>query len=200
MFSLAKEYLTNHLYFITLEVTFLYAFLVLKNDNDFSADLDRNLLRLASFPFSLCTSFKHFGDGRLRTASTLSGHTFNPSAFTLYPRNVPFLIPKLYPPDVDGTAWILLTHGLPMIPLYGDGDLTTMKFIYAEVECSSSPIFTSNDIFPSGHIISPLTLTNSVAAGTIGRNLLKQCSYRISKEEPPSTYMRWTKCPPSQLQ
>ncbi|GJV16009.1 hypothetical protein Tco_1361332, partial [Tanacetum coccineum] len=70
------------------------------NDNDFSADLDRNLLRLASFSFSLCTSFKHFGDGRLRTASTLSGHTFNPSAFTLYPRNVPFLIPKLYPPDV----------------------------------------------------------------------------------------------------
>nr|GEY08708.1 hypothetical protein [Tanacetum cinerariifolium] len=33
-------------------------------------------------------------DGRLRTASTLSGHTFNPSGFTLYPRNVPSFIPK----------------------------------------------------------------------------------------------------------
>nr|GEZ81694.1 hypothetical protein [Tanacetum cinerariifolium] len=57
-------------------------------------DLDRNLLRLANFPFSFCKSFKHFGDGKLRTAFTLSGHTFNPSAFTLYPRNVPSLIPK----------------------------------------------------------------------------------------------------------
>nr|GEU82578.1 hypothetical protein [Tanacetum cinerariifolium] len=56
---------------------------VLKNGRDFAADLDRNLLMLASFPFSLCTSFKHFVDGRLRTAYTLSEHTFNPSAFTL---------------------------------------------------------------------------------------------------------------------
>ncbi|GKD39965.1 hypothetical protein Tco_1260172 [Tanacetum coccineum] len=32
---------------------------------------------------------------------------------------------------VDGTAWILLTPGLPMISLYRDGDLTTMKFIHA---------------------------------------------------------------------
>nr|GEX95897.1 reverse transcriptase domain-containing protein [Tanacetum cinerariifolium] len=81
------------------------------------------------------------------------------------------------------------------ILLYGDGDLTTMKFIHAEVECSTSPIFTSSDIFPSGHIISPLKLISGVVAGTIwlltsGRNLLKQCSYRISEEEPLSTYMR----------
>nr|GFA07322.1 reverse transcriptase domain-containing protein [Tanacetum cinerariifolium] len=67
---------------------------VLKNGNDFSADLDRNLFRLANFPFRFCTSFKHFGDGKLMTASTLSGHTFNPSTFTLYPRNVPSFIPK----------------------------------------------------------------------------------------------------------
>ncbi|GKF78591.1 hypothetical protein Tco_0234159 [Tanacetum coccineum] len=102
---------------------------------------------------------------------------------------------------VDGTAWIILTLSLPMISLYEDGDLTTMKFIHAEVECSSSPIFTSNVICPSGHIISPLNLTSGVAAGIIWlltseRNLLKQCSYKISKEDPPSTYMRWTKCPP----
>nr|GEW69504.1 reverse transcriptase domain-containing protein [Tanacetum cinerariifolium] len=69
----------------------------LKNGNDFLADLDINLLRLASFPFSLCTSFKHFGDGKLKTTSTLSGHTFNPSAFTLYPRNMPSLILKRPP-------------------------------------------------------------------------------------------------------
>ncbi|GKA57979.1 hypothetical protein Tco_0757167 [Tanacetum coccineum] len=75
----------------------------------------------------------------------------------------------------------------------GGGDL--MKFIHAEVECSSSPIFTSNDICHYGHIISPLNPTSSVVAGiiwflTFGQNLLKQCSYKISEEEPPSTYMR----------
>nr|GEU38448.1 putative reverse transcriptase domain-containing protein [Tanacetum cinerariifolium] len=73
---------------------------VLKNGNDFLADLDRNLLRLASFPFSFCMSFKHFGDGKLRTASTLSEHTFNPSGFTFHPRNVPSLIPKVGQPNV----------------------------------------------------------------------------------------------------
>nr|GEW27555.1 reverse transcriptase domain-containing protein [Tanacetum cinerariifolium] len=220
-------------------------------------------LRLASFPFNLCMSFKHFGDGRLRTASTLSEHTFNPSAFTLYPRNVPSLISKetferiptqgLYlqsisvifvgflantsrlrlsrphrsfrPSSVkvkpmaivfpnilggllpesfllwlDKTSWILLSPGLPMIPLYGDGDLTIMKFIHAEVKCFSLPIFTSNDICHSSHIIYPLNPTSGVVVRTIwlltsGQNLLKQCSYRISKDGPPSTYMRGTKCP-----
>ncbi|GKA64988.1 hypothetical protein Tco_0764695 [Tanacetum coccineum] len=37
---------------------------------------------------------------------------------------------------VDATDWILLTPGLPIIPLYGDSDLTTAKSIQAEVECS----------------------------------------------------------------
>nr|GEX23590.1 hypothetical protein [Tanacetum cinerariifolium] len=67
---------------------------VLKDGNDFSADLDRNQLSLASFSFCFCTSFKHFRDDKLRTASTLSEHTFTPSALTLYLRNVPSLIPK----------------------------------------------------------------------------------------------------------
>ncbi|GJR04583.1 hypothetical protein Tco_0527567, partial [Tanacetum coccineum] len=44
---------------------------------------DRDLFKLASFPFSLCTSLRHPRDGRLRTASALSGHTFSPSVFTL---------------------------------------------------------------------------------------------------------------------
>ncbi|GJX13493.1 hypothetical protein Tco_0205251 [Tanacetum coccineum] len=56
--------------------------LVLKNGKDFSADLAKSLFRLASFPFNFCTSFKHFGDRRLKTASTLSGHTFSPLVLT----------------------------------------------------------------------------------------------------------------------
>nr|GEX35736.1 putative reverse transcriptase domain-containing protein [Tanacetum cinerariifolium] len=61
------------------ESHFLCAFLsVLKNGNDFSADLAKNLFKLANFPLSYCTSFKYIGDGRLKTASTLSGHTFIP--------------------------------------------------------------------------------------------------------------------------
>ncbi|GJW36945.1 hypothetical protein Tco_0059865 [Tanacetum coccineum] len=110
---------------------------------------------------------------------------------TVLPVTGNFIIPCA----VDGTVLILFTHGLPMIPLYGDGDLTTMKFIHVDVECSSSHIFTSSDIFPSGHIISPLNPTSGVVAGTIwlltsGWNLLRQCSYRIFEEELPSTYMR----------
>ncbi|GKE78026.1 hypothetical protein Tco_1544146, partial [Tanacetum coccineum] len=40
---------------------------------------------------------------------------------------------------VDGTTWIFLKPGWLMIPLYGNGDLTTMKFIVVLVECSPSP-------------------------------------------------------------
>ncbi|GKB23795.1 hypothetical protein Tco_0863196 [Tanacetum coccineum] len=57
---------------------------------------------------------------------------------------------------VDRTAWIFLRSGLPMMPLYGDGDLTIMKFIKALVECSSSPRDTINEICPNGQDISPL--------------------------------------------
>ncbi|GJY07987.1 reverse transcriptase domain-containing protein [Tanacetum coccineum] len=63
---------------------------------DFSAYLDRNLFKLANFPFNFCTSFKHLRDGRLRATSTLSGHTLSPSVSTLYPRKVPSLIPKAH--------------------------------------------------------------------------------------------------------
>ncbi|GJZ94445.1 hypothetical protein Tco_0666648 [Tanacetum coccineum] len=54
---------------------------------------------------------------------------------------------------VDGTAQIFLIPVLPIIPLCWDGDLITMKFIHAEVECSSSPIFTSRDIWPIGQMV-----------------------------------------------
>nr|GFB65826.1 reverse transcriptase domain-containing protein [Tanacetum cinerariifolium] len=61
--------------------------------------------------------------------------------------------------------------------------------------------FSISDIFSSGHIISPLNPTSGVVARinwllTSRRNLLKQCSYMIFEGEPPSTYMRCTKCPP----
>nr|GEU41444.1 reverse transcriptase [Tanacetum cinerariifolium]GEU62797.1 reverse transcriptase [Tanacetum cinerariifolium] len=80
---------------------FVHFFKVLKNDNDFSADLERNLFRLSSFPFNFCTYFRHFGDGRFKTASTLSGRTIILSVFTFYPRNVPSSIPKR-----QGDGWI----------------------------------------------------------------------------------------------
>ncbi|GKE38833.1 hypothetical protein Tco_1462238, partial [Tanacetum coccineum] len=37
------------------------------------------------------------------------------------------------PCAVNGTAWIFLMPGLPIIALCWDGDLITMKFIHAEV-------------------------------------------------------------------
>ncbi|GKC28794.1 hypothetical protein Tco_1036088, partial [Tanacetum coccineum] len=68
-----------------------------------------------------------------------------------------------------------------MIPLYGDSDLTIMKFIHAFVECFASPIVTKSLSCPSGHIVSLLKPVNDVVAGTIwlltsGRSRLKQCS------------------------
>ncbi|GJY57427.1 hypothetical protein Tco_0456542 [Tanacetum coccineum] len=62
------------------------------------------------------------------------------------------------PCAVDGTARIFLIPGLPIITLCWDGDLIIMKFIYAEVECTSSPILTSKAIWPSGQMVSPLNL------------------------------------------
>ncbi|GKE88930.1 hypothetical protein Tco_1566405, partial [Tanacetum coccineum] len=76
-----------------------------------------------------------------------------------------------------------------------------MKFIHAEVECSSSPIFTSRDIWPIGQMVSQLNPTSDVVAGIIwlfisGWSLMKQCSYRTSEDAPPSMYIWCTKCPP----
>ncbi|GKB16428.1 hypothetical protein Tco_0850351 [Tanacetum coccineum] len=102
---------------------------------------------------------------------------------------------------VDETACNFLTSGLPIIPLYEDGDLTTTKFIQAEAECSSSPIVTKNCIFPIGHIISLLNSINGVLAGInwlliFRRSRLKQCSYRIFEADLPSTYMWCIQWPP----
>ncbi|GKA96655.1 hypothetical protein Tco_0818750 [Tanacetum coccineum] len=105
------------------------------------------------------------------------------------------------PCAVDGTAWIFLIPVLPIIPLCWDGDLITMKFIHAEVVCSSSHIFTSRDIWPISQMVSPLNPMSDVVAGIIwllisGRSLMKQCSYRTSEDAPSSTYIWCTKCPP----
>ncbi|GJV99610.1 hypothetical protein Tco_1554862 [Tanacetum coccineum] len=79
------------------------------------------------------------------------------------------------PCAVDGTAWIFLMPSLPIIALCWDGDLITMKFIHAEVECTSSLILTSKAIWPSGQM---------------------QCSYKTSKDASPSTYTLCIKCLP----
>ncbi|GKG54108.1 hypothetical protein Tco_0557631, partial [Tanacetum coccineum] len=42
----------------------------------------------------------------------------------------------IIPWAMDGTALISLIPGLPIMPLYGNGDLTIIKFIHASVECS----------------------------------------------------------------
>ncbi|GJW85711.1 hypothetical protein Tco_0158856 [Tanacetum coccineum] len=49
-------------------------------------------------------------------------------------------------------------------------------------------------------MVSPLNPVRYVVGGTIwllisGRSLTKQCSYRISEDAPPSTYIRCKKCP-----
>ncbi|GJU72934.1 hypothetical protein Tco_1264339 [Tanacetum coccineum] len=100
------------------------------------------------------------------------------------------------PCAVDGIACIFLRPRRLMIPLYGEGDWTTMKFIMALVECSSSPSDTISEICLSGQDISQLNPKSDVVAGIIyllisGWSFLKQCSYRTSDAEPPSTYIRW---------
>ncbi|GJZ11202.1 hypothetical protein Tco_0545961 [Tanacetum coccineum] len=52
-----------------------------------------------------------------------------------------------------------------IMPLYGDGDLITMKFIQAVVECSLLPTITGNRSCPMGHIFSPVKPVSTVVAG-----------------------------------
>lgn len=66
---------------------------------------------------------------------------------------------------VDGTARMAEIPVLPIMPLYGEGDLITIKFIQAAVECSLLQTTTSNRICPMGHIFSPVKPVNDVVAG-----------------------------------
>nr|GFA01702.1 hypothetical protein [Tanacetum cinerariifolium] len=63
-------------------------FHVLNSSKDFSADLERNLFRLANFPIRLGTSLIVRSDGCCSTATVLSGHGFIPSRVTTYPKNI----------------------------------------------------------------------------------------------------------------
>ncbi|GKG60448.1 hypothetical protein Tco_0612049, partial [Tanacetum coccineum] len=54
-----------------------------------------------------------------------------------------------------------------MMPLYGDGDLTIIKFIHASVKYSASPIVTNSLSCPNGHIVSSLKPVRDVVAFTI---------------------------------
>ena len=69
------------------------------------------------------------------------------------------------PCAMDGTARMADIPGLPMMPLYGEGDLITIKFIQAAVECSLLPTTTSNRICLMGHIFSHVKPVNYVVAG-----------------------------------
>ncbi|GKD05110.1 hypothetical protein Tco_1180084, partial [Tanacetum coccineum] len=60
-------------------LSLMHLFKVLNNGKDFSAYLERNLFKLASFPLRLWTSFIVRGDGSCSTAFVLSGHGFIPS-------------------------------------------------------------------------------------------------------------------------
>ena len=66
---------------------------------------------------------------------------------------------------VDGTARMADIHGLPIMPLYDEGDLIIMKFIQAAVEWYSLPTTTSKHSCPMGHIFSPVKLVSDVVAG-----------------------------------
>ncbi|GKA20472.1 hypothetical protein Tco_0700461 [Tanacetum coccineum] len=57
---------------------FMQFFRVLKKGRDFSSDFDKNMLKLASFPLRLCTSFSVLGECSFMTAYAFFGHAFIP--------------------------------------------------------------------------------------------------------------------------
>nr|GEV84852.1 hypothetical protein [Tanacetum cinerariifolium] len=197
-------------------LSFVHFFKVLKNENDFSADLERNLFRLASFLFNFCTSFRHFGDFRFKTTPTLSGHTIIPSVFTLYPRNVPSSIPKTGEhPSHTFSLCSDMCRGTPVISAGFQANTSRLRLSPETIVHSSGIIlllwrvsippktgnFSIPSIFLISHMISLLKPMRGAVAGiiwlfTFGQSLLKQCSYSIYDADPPSTYIRCTKCPP----
>ncbi|GJR18292.1 hypothetical protein Tco_0966819 [Tanacetum coccineum] len=80
-----------------MEVAFLmHFFKVLNSGKDFSADLERNLFKLANFPLRLWTSLIVRGDESCSTTSVLSGHGFIPSGVIVYPKNIPSTAPNVH--------------------------------------------------------------------------------------------------------
>ncbi|GJV64052.1 hypothetical protein Tco_1474880 [Tanacetum coccineum] len=76
----------------------------------------------------------------------------------------------------------IIAHSIGMIMLLRNVTVPpSTGNLIIPLECPSSPIFTSKD-----------TIWLLIS----GRSLTKQCSYKISEDAPPSTYIRCTKCPP----
>ncbi|GKC73692.1 hypothetical protein Tco_1119575 [Tanacetum coccineum] len=98
-----------------------------------------------------------------------------PFSVSIPPMTENFIIPCA----VDGTACIFRNPCLPMILLCGDVDLTTMKSIHVDVECSSSLIFTKSVICPNGHFISPLNPINEVPWSLESGCLVAQLRYDL---------------------
>ncbi|GJY46892.1 hypothetical protein Tco_0435955 [Tanacetum coccineum] len=84
----------------SIELTALNASLVaqrvLKKGSDLSADLDKNLFKLANFSLRLCASFSFRGDCSFVTASAFSRHTLIPFMLTTCPRNTPSSSPNVH--------------------------------------------------------------------------------------------------------
>ncbi|GKF81753.1 hypothetical protein Tco_0240355, partial [Tanacetum coccineum] len=74
----------------------MHLFKVLNSSKDFSADLERNLFKLANFPLRLWTSFIVRRGGIYSTTSVLSGHGFIPSWVIVYPKKIPSTAPNVY--------------------------------------------------------------------------------------------------------
>nr|GFC71367.1 hypothetical protein [Tanacetum cinerariifolium] len=78
---------------------------------DFSANLERNLFRLASFPLRLWTSLIVCGYGNCNTTDVLSGHGLIPSGVITYPRNTLSANPNEY---FFGLSFIFIFRACPL--------------------------------------------------------------------------------------
>ena len=74
----------------------------------FSASFGRNLERVASLLFSLCTSFNELGLVILRIASHLSGLASIPLYVTMNPKNLPAMTPKKHFWGFNSILWALI--------------------------------------------------------------------------------------------
>ncbi|GJW28310.1 hypothetical protein Tco_0045185 [Tanacetum coccineum] len=161
---------------------FVYFLSVLNKGSDLSADLDRNLFKPANFPFSWDLLFrgavKESCGHALVMVSGISTHIrqlhialLTITGLESSQADAAVLLMVTIPPStgnfsipwaVDRTARIAEILGLPIMPLYGDGDLITIKFIQAVMECSLLPIITGNRSCPIGHIFSPVKPVNDM--------------------------------------
>ncbi|GKC88560.1 hypothetical protein Tco_1149209 [Tanacetum coccineum] len=110
---------------------FMQFFRVLKKGNDFSADLDKNMFKLASFLLRLCTSFNVLGDCSFTTTSAFSGHAlipFSPKSFFDIFEDFLFRMPLYHEAKSifvqQYTPWLVWKAIFPHPPLpYVSGDI-----------------------------------------------------------------------------